>query len=100
MSINGIHHLNFYVGNTISTSNSFCKDFNFQKFATFSNQKRITQTLKQNKILFSFTSSNSPNDKEFHEYYQKHGDLSIFDIAFSVVKKSLNKQRMTLKHCT
>ena len=85
MSILKIHHLNFCVGNTINTTNSICKNFNFEKYAIFKSGNRITQTIKQNEIIFSFTSTTSPKDEEFHKYYQKHGDLSIFDIAFSVV---------------
>eukprot|EP01080_Neovahlkampfia_damariscottae_P006448 gene6448-10455_t len=84
MSILNIHHLNFCVGNTISTTKSFCKEFNFIKYAFNTSGDRFTETLKQNQIIMSFTSSTSPNDEEFHEYYRKHGDLSIFDIAFSV----------------
>jgi 4-hydroxyphenylpyruvate dioxygenase-like putative hemolysin len=45
---------------------------------------RISSVIQQNNIRIALTSATHPDDVEFFEYFKKHGDQSIQDIAFHV----------------
>jgi hypothetical protein len=87
--VESIHHINFVVGNSIISSSFFCTNFNFEpthyQDLTTGEKKLSSRVIKQNNINLIFSSSSNPSNDEFYSHYQKHGENSIFDVAFEVV---------------
>lgn len=86
-----IDHVRLFVGNTVYSTSFYGSQFNFEKVSEQGMQSshRTTSIIQQNNIKFALTSSNHPVDTEFFEYYRKHGDQSVQDIAFYVKDVSL-----------
>jgi 4-hydroxyphenylpyruvate dioxygenase len=85
--VQGIDHVQFYVGNAMQSAAFYCHNFGFQPRAfrglQTGDRKRCTHVISQNKVTFAFTSSLVNNDDEFHQELRQHGD-TVKDVAFLV----------------
>uniref|UniRef100_A0A1A9WH59 4-hydroxyphenylpyruvate dioxygenase n=1 Tax=Glossina brevipalpis TaxID=37001 RepID=A0A1A9WH59_9MUSC len=80
-------HLTFYVGNAKQAASYYTTRMGFEPLGyqglETGNRKYAKHAVKQNKIVFVFVSSYSPDDSEHGQHLMKHGD-GVKDVAFEV----------------
>lgn len=80
-------HLTFLVGNAKQAAGWYCTRFGFKHYLYkgLENGERnvVCHAIKQNKIVFVFKSALNPDNKEFGQKLELHGD-HVMDVAFSV----------------
>jgi hypothetical protein len=88
MEIERIHHINFTVGNSLLNSSFYNSKFQFTPLfyrGLDTGDKKInSHVVQQNDIKLVFTSSKKDKNNVY-QHYKKHGENSVFDIAFEVV---------------
>ncbi|TTG47524.1 4-hydroxyphenylpyruvate dioxygenase [Bagarius yarrelli] len=81
------HHLKFWVGNAKQAAAFYCDKMGFEPLAykglETGSRELVSHVIKQDKIIFEFTSPLNPGNEEMGEYLIKHGD-AVKDIAFQV----------------
>lgn len=81
------HHLTFWVGNAKQAAVFYCDKMGFEPAAykglETGSREVVSHVVRQDKILFVFSSALNPGNEEFGEHLIKHGD-GVKDIAFQV----------------
>nr|XP_023658669.1 4-hydroxyphenylpyruvate dioxygenase [Paramormyrops kingsleyae]XP_023658670.1 4-hydroxyphenylpyruvate dioxygenase [Paramormyrops kingsleyae] len=80
-------HITFWVGNAKQAASFYCNKMGFEPLAyqglETGNRDVVSHVVKQDKIIFVFSSALNPGNKEMGEHLVKHGD-GVKDVAFSV----------------
>ncbi|XP_048840235.1 4-hydroxyphenylpyruvate dioxygenase-like [Brienomyrus brachyistius] len=80
-------HITFWVGNAKQAASFYCNKMGFEPLAyqglETGNREVVSHVVKQDKIIFVFSSALNPGNKEMGEHLVKHGD-GVKDVAFSV----------------
>lgn len=80
-------HLHFWVGNAFQAAAYYCTRFGFSPLAfkglETGSRQITTQVIKQNNIIFAFSSPLEPGNDQFANHLSKHGD-GVRDVAFAV----------------
>lgn len=80
-------HISFLVGNALQAADWYVARFGFKRIAysglETGSRNVVSHVLKQDKAIFVFTSTLSPDDKENGEHLTKHGD-GVKSVAFTV----------------
>lgn len=80
-------HVTFWVGNAKQAAGYYVAKLGFEPMAyrglETGNRKYVSHAVRQNKIVFVFTSSYEPTEKELGTHLMKHGD-GVKDIALAV----------------
>jgi len=86
----GFDHVHFWVGNALQAAGYYVARFGFKPYAyrglETGSREVVTHVIKQNDILFAFSSPLNPNDdvnRKMGAELNKHGDFGK-DIAFAV----------------
>lgn len=85
----GFDHVTFWVGNAKQAASFYCTRMGFKQIAYRGLETKprddqvVSHVLKQGDIVFVFQSPLQPNNKEFGEHLEKHGD-GAKDVAFAV----------------
>ncbi len=83
----GFDHLHFWVGNAFQAAAFYITRFGFTPHAfrglETGSRSVTTQVVRQNDIIFAFSSPLEPGNVEFAEHLAKHGD-GVRDVAFTV----------------
>ncbi|KAH0625609.1 hypothetical protein JD844_015194 [Phrynosoma platyrhinos] len=81
------HSLTFWVGNAKQAASFYCNKMGFEEFAyrglETGSREVASHVVKQDKIIFVFSSALNPGNQEMGEHLVKHGD-GVKDIAFEV----------------
>lgn len=81
------HHITFWVGNAKQAAAYYCNHFGFEPFAykglETGSRDVVSHVVKQNDILFVFSSPLNPGNEQMSRHMSDHGD-GVKDIAFSV----------------
>ncbi|KAJ8414793.1 hypothetical protein AAFF_G00023160 [Aldrovandia affinis] len=80
-------HITFWVGNAMQAASFFCNKMGFEPLAyqglETGSRDVVSHVVKQDKIMYVFSSALNPGNKEMGEHLVKHGD-GAKDIAFTV----------------
>ncbi|XP_039628612.1 4-hydroxyphenylpyruvate dioxygenase [Polypterus senegalus] len=80
-------HITFWVGNAKQAASFYCNKMGFEplgyKGLETGSREVVSHVVKQDKIIFVFSSALNPGNKEIGEHLVKHGD-GVKDIAFAV----------------
>lgn len=83
----GFDHMHFWVGNALQAAAYFICRFGFQPYAyrglETGSRTVMTQVVRQNDVLFAFSSALEPRDDDITRHVAVHGD-SVRDIALRV----------------
>lgn len=83
----GFDHLHFWVGNAYQAAAYYITRFGFEPYAfrglETGHREVTTQVVKQNRIIFAFSSALEPNNDNFSQHLKRHGD-GVRDVAFQV----------------
>ncbi|PXF44683.1 4-hydroxyphenylpyruvate dioxygenase [Gracilariopsis chorda] len=83
----GFDHVHFWVGNSFQAAAYYISRFGFEPYAyrglETGSRKVMTQVVRQNNIVFAFSSPLEPGNTEFHRHLMRHGD-GVKDVAFRV----------------
>ena len=83
----GFDHVKFYVGNAKQAASFYTTRFGFEHVAyqglETGDSQYCSHVLKSNNIFYVFTTALQPNNNEFYQELEKHGD-GVKDIAFTV----------------
>nr|XP_060641950.1 4-hydroxyphenylpyruvate dioxygenase [Anolis sagrei ordinatus] len=81
------HSLTFWVGNAKQAASFYCNKMGFEEFAyrglETGSREVASHVIKQDKIIFVFSSALNPGNQDMGEHLVKHGD-GVKDIAFEV----------------
>lgn len=84
---NGFDHLTFYVSNSKQAASYYCARFGFQPVAyrglETGSRDASCHVVRQNKVLYCFTSPYNPGTHEINHSLIKSGD-AVHDVAFQV----------------
>lgn len=82
-----VDHLHFWVGNAYQAAAYYISRFGFEPFAfrglETGSRSVMTQVVKQNAILFAFSSAIEPGKHDITDHVLRHGD-GVRDVAFRV----------------
>ncbi|KAK9391739.1 4-hydroxyphenylpyruvate dioxygenase [Crotalus adamanteus] len=91
------HSLTFWVGNAKQAASFYCNKMGFEELAyrglETGSREVVSHVIKQDKIIFVFSSALNPGNQEMGQHLIQHGD-GVKDIAFevedcdSIVKKA------------
>ncbi|XP_039218721.1 4-hydroxyphenylpyruvate dioxygenase isoform X2 [Crotalus tigris] len=91
------HSLTFWVGNAKQAASFYCNKMGFEELAyrglETGSREVVSHVIKQDKIIFVFSSALNPGNEEMGQHLIQHGD-GVKDIAFevedcdSIVKKA------------
>jgi len=83
----GFDHIHFWVGNAKQAAVYYIARFGFENLAyrglETGSKDIVTHVIRQNNIIFSFSSPYKSNNKEMNEHISTHGD-GVRDVAFNV----------------
>lgn len=83
----GFDHMHFWVGNALQAAAYFVCRFGFQPYAyrglETGSRTVMTQVVRQNDVVFAFSSALEPRDDDISRHIARHGD-SVRDIALRV----------------
>jgi len=83
----GFDHVHFWVGNAKQAAGWYIARMGFSPFAykglETGNRDVVTHVIKQNNIIFAFSSPLNPGNKIFGAHLEMHGD-GVRDVAFTV----------------
>eukprot|EP00178_Gracilaria_changii_P012108 TRINITY_DN3417_c0_g1_i1.p2 TRINITY_DN3417_c0_g1~~TRINITY_DN3417_c0_g1_i1.p2 ORF type:complete len:383 (+),score=51.77 TRINITY_DN3417_c0_g1_i1:248-1396(+) len=83
----GFDHVHFWVGNSFQAAAYYISRFGFEPYAYRGLETGcrtvMTQVVRQNDIIFAFSSPLEPGNSEFHNHLLRHGD-GVKDVAFQV----------------
>uniref|UniRef100_A0A8D2LM48 4-hydroxyphenylpyruvate dioxygenase n=1 Tax=Varanus komodoensis TaxID=61221 RepID=A0A8D2LM48_VARKO len=81
------HSLTFWVGNAKQAASFYCNKMGFEEYAyrglETGSREVASHVVKQDKIIFVFSSALNPGNQEMGEHLVHHGD-GVKDIAFEV----------------
>ncbi|XP_038618323.1 4-hydroxyphenylpyruvate dioxygenase [Tachyglossus aculeatus] len=81
------HSVTFWVGNAKQAASFYCNKMGFEPLAyrglETGSREVVSHVIKQDKIIFIFSSALNPGNKEMGEHLVKHGD-GVKDVAFQV----------------
>ncbi|XP_026542576.1 4-hydroxyphenylpyruvate dioxygenase [Notechis scutatus] len=81
------HSLTFWVGNAKQAASFYCNKMGFEEVAyrglETGSREMVSHVVKQDKILFVFSSALNPGNEEMGQHLMQHGD-GVKDIAFEV----------------
>uniref|UniRef100_A0A8C9UCY8 4-hydroxyphenylpyruvate dioxygenase n=1 Tax=Serinus canaria TaxID=9135 RepID=A0A8C9UCY8_SERCA len=81
------HSITFWVGNAKQAASYYCNKLGFEELAyrglETGSREVVSHVVKQDKIVFVFSSALNPGNEEMGEHLVKHGD-GVKDIAFEV----------------
>uniref|UniRef100_A0A6J0UCL8 4-hydroxyphenylpyruvate dioxygenase n=1 Tax=Pogona vitticeps TaxID=103695 RepID=A0A6J0UCL8_9SAUR len=81
------HSLTFWVGNAKQAASFYCNKMGFEELAyrglETGSREVASHVVRQDKIIFVFSSALNPGNQEMGEHLVKHGD-GVKDIAFEV----------------
>uniref|UniRef100_A0A6I8NYV1 4-hydroxyphenylpyruvate dioxygenase n=1 Tax=Ornithorhynchus anatinus TaxID=9258 RepID=A0A6I8NYV1_ORNAN len=81
------HSVTFWVGNAKQAASFYCNKMGFEPLAyrglETGSRDMVSHVIKQDKIIFIFSSALNPGNEEMGEHLVKHGD-GVKDIAFQV----------------
>mmetsp|Transcript_1402 Transcript_1402/g.2650 ORF Transcript_1402/g.2650 Transcript_1402/m.2650 type:complete len:396 (-) Transcript_1402:119-1306(-) len=81
-------HLRFWVGNAKQAAAFYCTRFGFRPYAyqglETGERNVATHVIRQNEIIFAFSSALNPGNREMGDHLVQHGD-GVRDVAFRVV---------------
>lgn len=82
-----VDHVHFWVGNAYQAAAYYISRFGFEPFAyrglETGSRSLMTQVVRQNDIVFAFSSSLEPGDSDIARHVLRHGD-GVKDVAFQV----------------
>jgi 4-hydroxyphenylpyruvate dioxygenase len=80
-------HITFWVGNAKQAASYYCNHVGFKPFAykglETGSREVVSHAVRQNKIIFVFSSSLNPGNEIMSQHMSRHGD-GVKDIAFAV----------------
>jgi 4-hydroxyphenylpyruvate dioxygenase len=80
-------HIHFWVGNAKQAASFYITRYGFKPYAykglETGSKEVVTHVVRQNDIIFAFSSPLKPGNKEMGAHQEKHGD-GVKDIAFTV----------------
>ncbi|MBN3304254.1 4-hydroxyphenylpyruvate dioxygenase [Amia ocellicauda] len=80
-------HITFWVGNAKQAASFYCNKMGFEPLAyqglETGSREVVSHVVRQNKIMYVFSSPLNPGNEEMGEHLMKHGD-GVKDIAFTV----------------
>uniref|UniRef100_A0A3Q3L8S9 4-hydroxyphenylpyruvate dioxygenase n=1 Tax=Mastacembelus armatus TaxID=205130 RepID=A0A3Q3L8S9_9TELE len=80
-------HLTFWVGNAKQAASYYCNKLGFEPLAyqglETGSREVVSHAVKQDKIIYVFSSALNPGNKEMGDHLVKHGD-GVKDVAFTV----------------
>ncbi|XP_029019624.1 4-hydroxyphenylpyruvate dioxygenase [Betta splendens] len=80
-------HTTFWVGNAKQAASYYCNKLGFEPLAyqglETGSREVVSHVVKQDKIIYVFSSALNPGNKEMGEHLVKHGD-GVKDVAFTV----------------
>lgn len=83
----GFDHIHFWVGNALQAAAYFVCRFGFEPYAyrglETGSRSVMTQVVRQNDVIFAFSSALEPHDHTITPHVALHGD-GVRDIAFAV----------------
>lgn len=83
----GFDHLHFWVGNAYQSAAYYISRFGFEPYAyrglETGSRTVMTQVVKQNDVVFAFSSPLEPDNHEMNRHTSAHGD-GVKDVAFTV----------------
>lgn len=83
----GFDHLHFWVGNAFQAAAYYITRLGFESYAyrglETGSRRVTTQVVRQNKILFAFSSPLEPNNEAMSSFLAQHGD-GVRDVALRV----------------
>uniref|UniRef100_A0A8C3ULV5 4-hydroxyphenylpyruvate dioxygenase n=1 Tax=Catharus ustulatus TaxID=91951 RepID=A0A8C3ULV5_CATUS len=81
------HSITFWVGNAKQAASYYCNKLGFEELAyrglETGSREVVSHAVKQDKIVFVFSSALNPGNEEMGEHLVKHGD-GVKDVAFEV----------------
>ncbi|XP_034954809.1 4-hydroxyphenylpyruvate dioxygenase [Zootoca vivipara] len=81
------HSLTFWVGNAKQAASFYCNKMGFEELAykglETGSREVVSHVVKQDKIIFIFSSALNPGNQEMGAHLVKHGD-GVKDVAFEV----------------
>ncbi|NXS27134.1 HPPD dioxygenase, partial [Pomatostomus ruficeps] len=81
------HSITFWVGNAKQAASYYCNKMGFEELAyrglETGSREVVSHVVKQDKIVFVFSSALNPGNEEMGEHLVKHGD-GVKDVAFEV----------------
>ncbi|XP_041345026.1 4-hydroxyphenylpyruvate dioxygenase [Pyrgilauda ruficollis] len=81
------HSITFWVGNAKQAASYYCNKLGFEELAyrglETGSREVVSHVVKQDKIVFVFSSALNPGNEEMGEHLVKHGD-GVKDVAFEV----------------
>ncbi|XP_026575236.1 4-hydroxyphenylpyruvate dioxygenase [Pseudonaja textilis] len=81
------HSLTFWVGNAKQAASFYCNKMGFEELAyrglETGSREMVSHVVKQDKIIFIFSSALNPGNEEMGQHLMQHGD-GVKDIAFEV----------------
>lgn len=84
----GFDHLHFWVGNAHQAAAYYITRFAFEPYAyrglETGSRQITTQVIRQNKIIFAFSSALTPNNHQHAQFLSLHGD-GVRDVALCVL---------------
>lgn len=82
-----VDHIHFWVGNAYQAAAYYISRFGFEPYAfrglETGSRSVMTQVVKQNDIIFAFSSAIEPGKHDINEHVFRHGD-GVKDVAFRV----------------
>lgn len=83
----GFDHITFWVGNAKQAASWYVTRFGFEvagyRGLETNDRDYVSWAVKQNRIVFVFTSPLNPGEQLINEHIAKHGD-GVRDVAFTV----------------
>lgn len=80
-------HIRFWVGNAKQAAAYYCSKMGFEYLAyqglETGEREFCTHVIRNNEIVYAFTSPLNPDHEEFSKHHAKHGD-GVKDVAFTV----------------
>ncbi|XP_043925587.1 4-hydroxyphenylpyruvate dioxygenase [Protopterus annectens] len=80
-------HITFWVGNAKQAASFYCTKMGFEPFAyrglETGSREVVSHAVRQDKIIFVFSSALNPGNQEMGSHLVRHGD-GVKDVAFSV----------------
>uniref|UniRef100_A0A8D1PP30 4-hydroxyphenylpyruvate dioxygenase n=3 Tax=Sus scrofa TaxID=9823 RepID=A0A8D1PP30_PIG len=102
------HSVTFWVGNAKQAASYYCSKIGFEPLAykglETGSREVVSHVVKQDKIVFVFSSALNPWNKEMGDHLVKHGD-GVKDIAFEVedcdyiVQKARERGAIIVRDC-
>lgn len=82
-----VDHIHFWVGNAYQAAAYYISRFGFEPYAfrglETGSRSVMTQVVKQNQVLFAFSSAIDPRERQISHHVFRHGD-GVKDVAFRV----------------